>query len=112
MVDVFFPLVFHTKIVDNECEGNRTGSMFPKSGRVLAFVITVGGEAFAQEFVRKDAGLWEAPNSLAHLEVNESTDDFIVEVVLFDDPRGEEFERHFHIFVAVQGRGEVKIADV
>ncbi len=84
MVDVFFPLVFHTKIVDNECEGNRTGSMFPKYGRVLAW-----GEAFAKEFVRKDAGLQEAPNCLAHLEANETTADFFVEVVLFNDPRGK-----------------------
>ena len=57
MIDILFPFVFYSKIIDDEGERNRTGSVFPKSRSVLALVITVGCKAFPKKFVGKDSGL-------------------------------------------------------
>ena len=51
MVNVFFALIFHAKIVHNEGEGDGAGGVLPETGSILAFIISVGGKAFPQELV-------------------------------------------------------------
>jgi hypothetical protein len=49
----------------------------------------MGGETFLQELVGQDAGLGETPDGLAHLKVDVFSKNFIMEVILFDDPWGK-----------------------
>ena len=72
MINILFPFVFYSKVVDDEGERNGTGSVFPKSRSVLSLVVTVGGKTFSKKFVGKDAGLRESPNCFSYLEVDEA----------------------------------------
>ena len=71
MVDMLFAHVFYTKIVDDQCEGDRLHMVFPQARGITTLVMTVGEETFTKELVRQDAGLREAPNRPMHLKVNE-----------------------------------------
>ncbi len=71
-----------------------------------------GGEKFLQELVGQDAGLGETPDGLAHLKVDVSSDKFIMEVVLFDDPWGEEIDGHFYVLIMVKICCKVEVANV
>ena len=51
MVDVFLTCVFYPKIIDDKCEGDGAGDVFPKAGCLFAFKISVGGQAFVEQFV-------------------------------------------------------------
>ncbi len=51
MVDVLLTRVFYPKIIDDKCEGDGAGDVFPKAGRLFAFKISVGCQAFAEQFV-------------------------------------------------------------
>ena len=51
VVGMFFAHIFYAEIVDNKQESDWPPFVSPKSLRVDAFVITVGGKSFSQEFV-------------------------------------------------------------
>jgi hypothetical protein len=81
-------------------------------GHIFTFVITIGGKTFSQGFVGQDAGLGEIPDGLAHLKVDVSTNSFIKEVILFDDPWGKKIDGHFHVFITVKIFHKVEVANV
>ena len=51
VIDILFLFVFDSEIVDDKGEGDFAGLVFPKAGRVLAFVVAVGRKSFAKELV-------------------------------------------------------------
>jgi hypothetical protein len=58
-------------------------------------------------FVCKDTSLQKAPYSLFHFEVNPSVFGMLLDVILFDDPKGKKAEWDFHILKVVKGSGEI-----
>jgi hypothetical protein len=112
MVHVLMMLVFHSKIVDNEGEGDGTHRVFPETRGILAFLITVGGKMLAKELVGKDAGLWQSPDGFSHLEVDVASNNLLLKIVLGDDPGWEQANGHLHVFVPVKHGCEVEISDV
>ena len=65
-----------------------------------------------QELVCKDASLRQFLDSLAHLEINISTNNFVEEVVLGDNLRGKRADGHFHVLVPVKCCRQVEISGV
>ena len=51
VIDIFLMRIFHTKIVDNKCEGDGACRVLPEAGSLLAFEISMGGKAFLEELV-------------------------------------------------------------
>ena len=51
MVDVLQTHVFYPKIIDDKCEGDGAGDVLTKAGCLFALKISVGGQAFAEQFV-------------------------------------------------------------
>jgi hypothetical protein len=47
------------KVLNDKAKGDVTSHVMPKSRHVLTLKIASDGEAFLEEFVHKDAGLWE-----------------------------------------------------
>jgi hypothetical protein len=78
----------------------------------FAFVIAMWGKSFPQELVGKDSGLGETPDGLVHLEVDVSSDNFGIEVLLVDDSRRKESDGHFHILLTVKSCRKVEYAYV
>ncbi len=70
------------------------------------------GKTLTQELVCKDASLRQFLDSLAHLEINVSTNDFVEEVVLGDNLRGKRADGHFHVLVPVKCCRQIKISNV
>ncbi len=85
---------------------------FQRPGVFFAFVINMWGKTFLQELVGKDSGLGESPDSLVHLEVDVSSNDFGIEVIFVDDPRRKEIDGHFHVLVMVEGCCKVEVSNV
>jgi hypothetical protein len=112
MINVFLALIFDSKIVDSKGEGDRLRGVFTKAPGIFAFIISVRGKTLTQELVCKDAGLRQTPDGLAHLEINVSTDNFVKEVILGDNPRGKQADGHFHVLVPVKCCRQVEIANV
>ncbi len=70
--------IFHTKIVDNKCEGDGACRMLLEAGRLLAFKISMGGKAFLEELADQDAGLGKSPHGTLHFQINVSVEDFVL----------------------------------
>ncbi len=88
MVNVLLTLVFHSKLVNNNSEGDGVCCVFPEAGGTLAFVVTVGGETIAKELVGKDVSLRQSPDGYSHLEVDvASSNNLLLKVILGNDPR-------------------------
>ncbi len=51
VVDILLTHIFHSKIVNNKCEGDGAFCMLPEAGHLLAFKISVGGKPFLEELV-------------------------------------------------------------
>jgi hypothetical protein len=112
MVNVLLLLIVNAKIIDNQGEHEWLRCVFPEARSIFAFVIALWGKMLLQELVGKDPGLGETPDGLAHLEVDVSSNNFGIEVVLVDDPQRKEIDGHFHVLVTVESRCKVEVADV
>jgi hypothetical protein len=51
VVDILLTHIFHSKIVDNKCEGDGACRVLPEAGSLLAFKISMGGKEFLEELV-------------------------------------------------------------
>ena len=85
---------------------------FQRPGVFFAFVINMWGKTFLQELLGKNSGLGETPDGLANLEVDVSSNNYEIEVVLVDDPWRKEIDGHFHVLVTVKSHRKVEVADV
>jgi hypothetical protein len=112
MAHVLLTLVFHSKIIDNEGEGDGMCYVFPETWGILAFVITMGGEMLAKELVGKDASLWLSPDNFSHLKVEVASNNLLLKVVLGNNTRWEQTDGHLRVFVPVKCCCEVKISNV
>jgi hypothetical protein len=72
MVDVFSPHILNPKVINNHREGDRAGEMLPQTRCMFTLVIFMGEEPFAEELIRQDTSLEEAPYGAAHFNVYES----------------------------------------
>ena len=55
---MFFSNIFHPKIINYQCEGDWSRHVLPQARCVRAFVVSVGEEALAKEFVSQSTRLW------------------------------------------------------
>ncbi len=101
MVHVLLTLLFHSKIVNNKGEGDGTHHVFPETQGILKLVITMGGKTLAKDLAGEDAGLWQSPDGISHLEVDVAFNDYHLKAVLGDDPRREQADGHLHVFVPI-----------
>ncbi len=60
------------KVGNNKAKGDVTSHVTPKSRHVLTLIIASDGKAFLEEFVCKDAGLWELVHTLASFDIHPS----------------------------------------
>jgi hypothetical protein len=57
------------KVVDDKAKGDVIPHVMPKSWRVLTLIIASDGKAFLEEYVCKDASLWEPIHTLANFDI-------------------------------------------
>ncbi len=69
MVNAPLTFIFYAKIIDDQCECDGPGVVFPKPGGLITLKVSVGGKAFLEELVGKDAGLGEAPHRSLHFQI-------------------------------------------
>ena len=73
MICVLFPYVFDAKIVDTEGEADGVPFVGPKTWGELALLVAVFVEAFLEQLLGNQAGLWEAIHSLFNFDVDPLT---------------------------------------
>jgi hypothetical protein len=112
MIDMFLPHILNSKAIDNQREGDRVGEMPPQTRCMFTLVISMGEESFAEEFIRQDTCLGEAPNSAAQFNVYEPVFCVFLQVVLFSCPGWEQGERHFYVLESIKWGHQIKILDV
>ena len=78
---------------------------------MFTFVITMGEETFSEQLVCQDACLGKAPHSSTHFKIYKPVLCELVQIVLLLSPEWEEGERHFHVFVPIEGGSQVEILD-
>ena len=86
--------------------------MVPKPRGVDTFKVSEWGEFSSQSFVRQYAGLGESSYCSSHLNIYKTLVHMCGQVILFDDPTGEQFQWDAHVFKILQRRGEVKNFDI
>ncbi len=79
---------------------------------MFKFVITMGEEAFLEQLVCQDACLGKAPHCPTHFKICRPVLCEHVQIVLLPSPGWEEGERHFHVFVPIEGGGQVEMFDL
>ncbi len=114
MFDIVFVDVLHAKIVDDEGEADRVPVMTPVSWCDCALtVVSCFVEAFGEEFLRNDAGLWEAIHPASHFAENIAICvHFVAESVFMDDVLWKEIKFHPEVLITVHGHHEVEVLDV
>ena len=83
--------------------------MFPEAGSLFAFIVTVGGKTFFQEFVCQYTSMGEAPNHTSHFQVYVSVVRLVGKVILLGNPQGERGKRDAHVFVSIEGGQKVEV---
>ncbi len=87
--------------------------MLPVSWFDSALVVTCFDNAFGEEILRNDAGLWEVVHSMLPFAKNIAIRiHFVTECVFNDDVLREEFEFHLEVIVAIHGHHEVEVLNV
>jgi hypothetical protein len=57
------------KAITDKAKGDVMLHVMPKARRVLTMLIVSDGKAFLEEFVCKDAGLWEPIHTLVNFDI-------------------------------------------
>ncbi len=112
MLEMFLANVFDPKVIYCKVKPYQTGFMFPKTGSVWLFEVSVFGKAHLEKLVGQDASLWETIHPLAHLHVDVTFQCFVKEAVVVDDVLWKKREKHFHIFISVKWHFEIHVLDV
>ena len=113
MIGVFFADVFHSEIVDNEGERDRSPIVRPQTRCVLALVVSLVVEALLEELLGKDAGLGQAIHSPFYGDVHESIGCYLIfELVMVNDIWWEVGHAHADIFVALKRGHQIEIGNV
>ncbi len=86
--------------------------MPPQTQCIFTLVVSMGDKPFAEEFIRQDTCLGEAPNGAAHFNVYKPVFHVLLQVVLFSHPGWEEGERHFRVLKSIKWGSQIKILDV
>ncbi len=112
MLEMFLANAFDPKVIYCKVEPCRKGFMFPYTGSVWLFEVSVFGKALFEKLVGQDASLWETIHPFANLPVDVTIKCFVKEAIVVDDVLWEKRERHFHIFISVKWRFEIHVLDV
>ncbi len=102
VVNVLLSRVFHTKVINNKREQYWSGGMLPKSRCLFAFVVTMRGKPFLEEFICKYSSLWQSPNRVTHFKIDVPVVYMVQEIVLLNDPRCEQANGYLHVFILVK----------
>ncbi len=70
VLEIVFPDIFDSEVVDGKIEPERAGFVFPQAWSVGLFVVPMAGKAFLKEFVGEDAGLRETLHSFPNFHVD------------------------------------------
>ncbi len=104
MFNIVLVDVLQAKIVDNEGEADWTSVMTPVTRCECALHVSCFGKAIGEKFLRNDAGLWEAVQSVLHFAENIAfCIHFVVECIFIDDVLWEEFKFHPEVLITVHG---------
>jgi hypothetical protein len=104
---------FDAKVVGNKAEGDVTPHVTPQSRRVLTLIVASDGKAFLEEFVCKDAGLWEPIHSLSNFDKYPSVGvDNVSEIVFVDDFLGKDVQLEAHVFIALYWDIQIEVGEV
>mmetsp|Transcript_14926 Transcript_14926/g.34660 ORF Transcript_14926/g.34660 Transcript_14926/m.34660 type:complete len:283 (+) Transcript_14926:1156-2004(+) len=109
---VFLANILHSEVINDEGELDGSPLVEPEAVDDGALVVAVGLEAFLEQFLCEDAGLWKPVHSFADLDVDVSVNSLLVEVVFGDDLLGNVAEREFDVLEALHGSVEVEVGDV
>jgi hypothetical protein len=113
MVNVFFVDLLHAKIIDDKGKTDGASVMMPVSWCHSALAVSCFVKAFGEEFLRNDAGLWEAIHSTMHFAENIAIRvHFVMECVFVYDVLWEEFEFHPEVLIAIHGHHKAEVLDV
>ena len=77
VLEVVFSNVLDAKVVNGKIEPDRAVVVLPESGSVWLFEISVACKAFFEEFVGKDACLWETVHPFPNLDVDITIKHFV-----------------------------------
>jgi hypothetical protein len=102
MINMFLPHILNPKVVDNQREGDRAGEMPPQTRCMFTFIISMGEELFAEEYLCQDICLGEAPNDAAQFNVYKPVFCVLLQAVLFSCPGWEEGEWHFCVLKSIE----------
>ena len=112
VVSVFRANILDPKIVDDEGESDRLGSVLPERRSSGNRGESKMGKVRFEPVISNAAGLFEAGHDFLDLEVNPAVRTECAEVVLFDDFVRDTGQHKFHVLVAGHGSAIVKILDI
>jgi hypothetical protein len=89
MIQVGITNVLDGKVLKDECKHDRVPFVVPEPGGGGCLVVVEFGKAVSEEFVGKDACLWETVHATAHLKVDPGITGKLVELVLINEFLGD-----------------------
>ena len=107
-----FAYVFDPKIIHDEGEDYWAPFVPPEPGSHGTLVVVVVLETLFKELVGEAAGLGEAVDAVADLEVDPSVVDEVLEIILVDEVLGDVGELDLAVLGIIERRGEVVVPDV
>ena len=100
MVSSFFADLFDTKVVEHEGEEDIFGGMLPKGRGSINEGVAKLGKVDLEPIIYNEAGLFQAWNAFADLQVHPSVGCELAEVVLGDDFFRKYVQANLHILIS------------
>ena len=103
---MFLTYIFDTKIINRQCELNRSCNMPPKSWCVCKFVVSFWSKDFwSYEFAR-------VPYCGNPQRIYMSIYYFLLHIILVNNVLRKQTQGHFNIFILIHGRSQIKCSNV
>ena len=113
MLHVCLVDVFHTEVINNECETDGAPVMSPVPWCDFALVVPGFMESLGEEVLRDDTCLRKTIHSTSdftkHIAIRI---DLVTEAIFFDDVWWEQLQFHAEVFIPIHWGHEVEIFDV
>ncbi len=112
MIQVGITNVLDGKVVDNKCKHDGVPFVAPEPGSGGCFVVLKIGEADSEEFIGKDACLWETVHATAHFEVDPGVAGNLVELVLVNEFVGDVRKLDVDVLWSVEQGVQIEVLKV
>ncbi len=112
MAEVFNTHVFHTKVIYNEAELDRSPFVPPETRSGSRFVVSFGFEVGAKNIVGQDACLGKTITSLANFKVDPTIPILTGEIVFFNELRRNIRDLDADVFRVGHGLVKVEVLQV